>query len=120
MLNFEYWLTKVNLSFYFLIIQKIYRKSPIMIYKVEKTVMHKSAQSRASLVVQWLRICLPMQGTWVRALLREDPVWRGAPKPVRHNYWARVPQLLKTVCLESMLRNKRNHRNEKPMHRNEE
>ena len=41
----------------------------------------------ASLVVQWLRICLPMQGTWVRALVREDPSCRGATKP--------VPQLLK-------------------------
>ena len=38
-----------------------------------------------SLVVQWLRICLPMQGTWVRALVREDPTCRGAIKPV-HNY----------------------------------
>ena len=27
----------------------------------------------ASLVVQWLRIHLPMQGTQVRALAREDP-----------------------------------------------
>ena len=27
----------------------------------------------ASLVVQWLRICLPMQGTRVRALVWEDP-----------------------------------------------
>ena len=26
-----------------------------------------------SLVVQWLRICLPMQGTLVRALVWEDP-----------------------------------------------
>ena len=42
--------------------------------------------SRASLVVQWLRIHLPMQGTWVRALVREDPIRRGATKPVRHNY----------------------------------
>ena len=31
----------------------------------------------ASLVVQWLRIRLPMQGTWVRALVREDPTCRG-------------------------------------------
>ena len=29
-----------------------------------------------------------MQGTWVRALVREDPTCRGATKPVRHNYWA--------------------------------
>ena len=37
-------------------------------------------------VVQWLRIHLPMQGTQVRALVREDPTCCGAAKPVRHNY----------------------------------
>ena len=42
----------------------------------------------ASLVVQWLRIHLPTQGTRVRALVREDPTCRGATKRVRHNYWA--------------------------------
>ena len=41
-----------------------------------------------SLVAQWLRIGLPMQGTWVRPLVREDPTCHGATKPVRHNYWA--------------------------------
>ena len=40
----------------------------------------------ASLVVQWLRICLPMQGTWVRALVCEDLTCRGATRPVSHNY----------------------------------
>ena len=39
-----------------------------------------------SLVVQWIRIRLPMQGTRVRALVREDPTCRRATKPVRHNY----------------------------------
>ena len=39
-----------------------------------------------SLVAQWLRIRLPMQGTRVRALVREDPTCRGATKPVHHNY----------------------------------
>ena len=39
-----------------------------------------------SLVVQWLGIRLPMQGTWVRARVREDPTCLGAAKPVRHNY----------------------------------
>ena len=29
---------------------------------------------RASPVAQWLRICLPMQGTRVRALVWEDPI----------------------------------------------
>ncbi|KAJ8798856.1 hypothetical protein J1605_000013 [Eschrichtius robustus] len=39
-----------------------------------------------SLVAQWLRIRLAMQGTRVRALVQEDPTCRGATKPVRHNY----------------------------------
>ena len=40
----------------------------------------------ASLVAQWLRICLPMQGTRVQALVWEDPTCRGATRPVSHNY----------------------------------
>ena len=40
----------------------------------------------ASLVAQWLRIRLPMQGTRVRAAVREDPTCRGAARPVSHNY----------------------------------
>ena len=39
----------------------------------------------ASLVAQWLRICLLMQGTRVRALVWEDPTCRGAAGPVSHN-----------------------------------
>ena len=46
----------------------------------------KNTTQGASLVAQWLRICLPMQGTWVQALVREDPTCRGATKPMRHNY----------------------------------
>ena len=48
-----------------------------------------------SLVVQWLRIHLPIQGTRVQALVWEDPTWRGATKPVHHNYWACA---LEPVC----------------------
>ena len=40
----------------------------------------------ASLVAQWLRVCLPVQGTRVRALVWEDPTCHGATKPVSHNY----------------------------------
>ena len=40
----------------------------------------------ASLVVQWLRIRLPMQGTRVRALVREDSTCCGATKATCHNY----------------------------------
>ena len=88
--------------------------------------------SWASLVAQWLRICLPMQGTPVWSLAWEDPTCRGATKPVCYNYWACalepashncwtcMPQLLKPACLEPMLRNKRSHRNEKPAYCNEE
>ena len=36
-----------------------------------------------------------MQGTRVQALVQEDLTCRGATKPVCHNYWAHVPQLLK-------------------------
>ena len=91
-----------------------------------------NAHSRASLVAQWLRIHLPMEGTRVRTLVLEDPTCRGATKPVHHNYWAcaiepachnywtREPQLLKPARLEPMLRNKRSHHNEKPSHRNKE
>ena len=67
---------------------------------------------RTSLVVQWLRACLRMQGTQVRALVREDLTC--------HNCWVHVPQLLKPVHLGSMLRNKRNHSDEKPAHHNKE
>ena len=58
---------------------------------------------RTSLVAQWLRTCLPMQGTGVRALVQEDPTCCGATKPVRHNYWA--------CALEPVLRSKRSHHN---------
>ncbi|XP_059951210.1 protein mono-ADP-ribosyltransferase PARP16 isoform X7 [Mesoplodon densirostris] len=40
----------------------------------------------ASLVAQWLRIRRPMQGTRVRALVREHPICRRAAKPVCHNH----------------------------------
>ena len=41
---------------------------------------------RASQAVQWVRICLAMQGTPVPFLVQEDPICCGAPKPVYHNY----------------------------------
>ena len=40
----------------------------------------------ASLVAQWLRIRLPVEGTQVRALFQEDPTCHGATKPECHNY----------------------------------
>ena len=48
----------------------------------------KKSTNRASLVAQWLRVRLPMQGTRVRAPVREDPTCRGAAGPVSHGRWA--------------------------------
>ena len=39
-----------------------------------------------SLMAQWLRIHLPMQGTRIRALVWEDPTYSRATKPMHHNY----------------------------------
>ena len=49
-------------------------------------VLFKNLGYWASLVAQWLRIRLPMQGTRVRALVWEHPTCRGATKPVRHKH----------------------------------
>ena len=53
-----------------------------------RTIMSKMKNTvdGASLVAQWLRICLLMQGTRVRALVWEDPTCHGAAGPVSHNY----------------------------------
>ena len=58
---------------------------PLLGIYPEKTIIQKDT-CRASLVAQWLRVRLPMQGTRVRALVREDPTCRRATKLVRHNY----------------------------------
>ena len=63
-----------------------------LLYKTPQTayfrgiyIQFKNSCFRASLVAQWLRICLLMQGTRVRALVWEDPTCRGAAGPVSHN-----------------------------------
>ena len=48
----------------------------------------KNILNWASLVAQWLTICLLMQGTRVRALVWEDPACRRATGPVSHDCWA--------------------------------
>ena len=66
----------------------------------------------ASLVVQWLRICLPMQGTRVRALVWEDPTCHGATRP--------VTTITEPAHLEPVLRNKRGRDSERSAHCDEE
>ena len=39
-------------------------------------------------LVQWIRICLPMQGTWVWSLVQEYSTCHEATKLVHHNYWS--------------------------------
>ena len=56
--------------------------------KSDKVDFIKMKNFWASLVAQWLRIRLPMQGTWVQALVQEDPTCHGATKCMRHNYQA--------------------------------
>ena len=72
--------------------------------------MYKEIVGGASLMAQWWRICLSIQETWVQSLIQEDPRCSGANKPVHHsywactletgnhNYWAHMPQLLKSMC----------------------
>ena len=69
-------------------IQDLGKRMEAKIKKMQKA-FNKDLQelkNRASLVSQWLRICLPMQGTRVRALVWEDPTCRGATGPMSHNY----------------------------------
>ena len=58
---------------------------------------------RTSLVVQWIRICLPMQGTRLRSLVQEDSICHRATNPVCHSSGlsSRVhkPQLLRPCAL---------------------
>ena len=54
--------------------------------KMEYYLAIKRNEGRTSLVTQWLRIRLPMQGTRVQGLVREGPTCHRATKPLRHNY----------------------------------
>ena len=70
-----------------------------MIWKLKAS--FKKSEFWTSLVIQWLRIHLPMQGTQVQSLVWEDPKCQ--------------PTALKPV-----LRNKISHQNEKPEHHSKE
>ena len=58
------------------------------LYTAQKNSFLKIIFFGASLVAQWLGVCLPIQRTRVQALVWEDPTCRGATGPVSHNYWA--------------------------------
>ena len=62
------------------------------------------------MVVWWMRIRLPMQGTRVQSLVQEYSTCRGAAKPMHHD-WS-LP------ALEPMP-HKGSHQNEEPAHNQE-
>ena len=66
------------------LLKSFYKATLTLIQKLETP--QKKKMTGASLVAQWLRIRLPMQGTQVRALVQEDPTCHGATKPMHHNY----------------------------------
>ena len=65
--------------------------------------------------MQRLRICLPIQGTQVQALVQEDPSRACEPQVLS------LHATTTEACMpEPVLRNKRSHCNEKPVHRNKD
>ena len=71
-------------------------------YKYKERISgEKKGGRRTSLVVQWLRIHLPMQVTQVWSLVWEDPTCHRATKPVHHNYWALCTQSLCSAAREA-------------------
>ena len=87
----------------------------------EKAKRRYIKNSGTSLVAQWLRICLPMQGghgfdPWSRKIphaAEQLSLCATTTEPACHNYRS-------AHALEPVLCNKRSHRSEKPVHRNEE
>ena len=67
-----------------------------------KKILHQEAILRTALVVQWLRLCLPLQRTQVQSLVLEDCTSGGPAKPVCHSCRARA--------LGAVFCDKRNHR----------
>ena len=57
------------------------------------TAIRSREKTRISLVVQWIRIHLAVQGTWIQSLVQEDSTCSRATKPRSHNFWACSPQL---------------------------
>ena len=67
----------------------------------------KVHQLGASLAAQWLRICLPIQGIRVRALVWEDPTCRGATRPMSQSLSLRVWSLCSATREAAIVRGPR-------------
>ena len=90
-----------------------------------------NGSSRTSLVVQWMRIHLPMQGTWVQSLVQKIPhaaeqlsLSTTTTEPSLWGPWATTTELLCgnywNLCTLGPVLHKRSHHSEKPVHRNKE
>ena len=69
---------------------------------------------KTSLLLQWLRISLPRQGTWVWSRVQEKSTSCAAAKSKCYNYWARHCSYWSPYTLDPMSCSKRSHCNEKP------
>ena len=78
-------------------------------------------------MVQWLRICLPMQETWVRSLGKIPCATEKIPRAARQlslritttkpALWSPRATATESICPEPVLHHKRSHRSKKPEHR---
>ena len=93
---------------------------------------HQDFDLGTFLLIQWLRICLPMQGTWVGSLIEEDSTCHRQLEPMYHNHQACMlygckPQLMGPCAMiaeacspRAHSPQQRSHCSEKPVQCNEE
>ena len=80
--------------------------------------------------VQWSRIPLLMQGTWVQSLVQEDSTCHGASEHMHHSYWVHVQLYAYPPCTREALTvrspciqgrvSPTHHNQRKPEHSNED
>ena len=92
------------------------KKKTVFAYTTGLRWSDKKMEVKTSLVIQWLRIHLALQGTWVQSWVQEDPTCCGAAKFICSR--AQDLQLLSPCALECVVCNKRSYCSEKPLHRN--
>ena len=93
----------------------LWRSLSFILYTVEshKTYAHenrwlvlwlknKQTKSWTSLVVQWLRICLPIWETWVQLLVQEDCRCRRETKPICHKHWSPCSTTRESIAMRSL------------------
>ena len=84
----------------------------------EKKVLRKEGGWGLPCLVQWIRICLPMQVIQVWSLVQEDPTCHGATKPRTTTDEPTCLNYRRPRALGPVLHNKRCHGNGKPTDRN--